>query len=246
MTSRDSDHATTSVDKALEVCEALSGAPSGLALTDLARAVGRPRPSVHRLLAVLKRRGYVRQDEDTQRYSLTLKMLDLSFRLLGRSEVRLHAYPLLREHALRSSHRNFVAVPDGSEVSYVWSAGPDEVAMRTTFGREMPAHCAVYFEDGQATRRLSCLRLERAGDVEAGDRPLVRLGGRELAGGQRLFCTCAPVYDYTGREVARVGVFGHGPDETPILTEHNRGAWELGRRVSRRLGHLPAAGIEAH
>ena len=38
----------------------------------------------------------VRQDDETQRYGLTLKMLDLSFRSLGRSELRLHAYPIMR------------------------------------------------------------------------------------------------------------------------------------------------------
>jgi hypothetical protein len=70
---------------------------------------------------------------------------------------------------------------------------------------------------------------------------LVRLGSPSGDGSQRLFCTCAPVYDYTGREVARVGVFGHGPDDGPILKEHNREAWDLGRRVSTRLGHLPTA-----
>ena len=123
--------AQTSIDKALEVCEALSLAPSGLPLTEVARALDLPRPSVHRLLAVLKRRGYVRQDEESQRYSLTLKMLDLSFRLLGRSELRLHAYPVLREYVLRGRPRTFVAVPADGEVTYVWAAGPDEAAMRT-------------------------------------------------------------------------------------------------------------------
>jgi len=59
-------------------------------------------------------------------------------------------------------------------------------------------------------------------------------------GQQRLFCTCAPVYDYSGREVARVGVFGHGPDDRPILGVHNRGAWELARHISMRLGSLSA------
>jgi DNA-binding transcriptional ArsR family regulator len=128
--------ATTSIDKALEVCEALSLAPSGLALTDVSRAVSLPRPSVHRLLAILKRRGYVRQDEESQRYSLTLKMLDLSFRLLGRSELRLHAYPVLREYVLRGRPRSFVAVPAAAEVTYIWGAGPDEAAMRTAYGKQ--------------------------------------------------------------------------------------------------------------
>ena len=62
---------------------------------------------------------------------------------------------------------------------------------------------------------------------------------------QRLFCTCAPVRDYTGQEVARVGVFGHGADDRPILTEHHRGAWDLARRISMRLGHVPASALES-
>ena len=62
---------------------------------------------------------------------------------------------------------------------------------------------------------------------------------------QRLFCVCAPVRDYTGQEVARVGVFGHGADDGPILTEHHRGAWDLARRISMRLGHVPASALES-
>ena len=237
----------TSIDKALDVCEALSQVPGGVALTDLARTVGLPRPSVHRLLAGLKRRGYVRQDDETQRYSLSLKMLDLSFRLLGRSELRLHAYPVLREHVLQSSSaRGFIAVPGLDEVTYTWSTGPDDVAMRTVFGRQMPGHCSAYFGDEPGSRRLSCLRLTKAADVAASESIVVRLGSPDVDGGQRLFCTCAPVHDYTGREVARVGVFGHGPDDTPILREHNRGAWDLGRLVSTRLGHLSQPGWDRH
>ena len=37
---------TTSIDKALDVCEALSSSQRGMTLTDLARGVGLPRPSV--------------------------------------------------------------------------------------------------------------------------------------------------------------------------------------------------------
>jgi DNA-binding IclR family transcriptional regulator len=236
----------TSIDKALEVCETLSLAQHGMALTDVAKAVGLPRPSVHRLLAVLRRRGYVRQDEETQKYSLTLKMLDLSFRLIGRSELRLHAYPVLREHVLRGRPRSFVAVPASAEVTYIWGAGPDETAMRTAYGKKMPAHCSEYFDSAQGNRRLSCLRLSGAADVASSPSVVIRLGSPDADGSQRLFCTCAPVYDYSGREVARVGVFGHGSDDAPILTEHNKEVWALGRRISTRLGFLPTAASETH
>ncbi len=234
----------TSVDKALEICETLGAVPAGMSLTDLARLLKQPRPTVHRLLALLKRRGYVRQDDETQRYSLTLKMLDLCFRQLGRSELRLHAYPVLREYVLRSGRRAFIAVPSLGEVTYLWSTGPDEMAMRTVYGREMPAHCSVYFGQAHATRRLSCLKLSEQEDVARPDARVVRLG---LPGSsdalQRLICTCAPVLDYTGREVARVGIFRHAADDRPIVSEHNREAWELARHISMRLGHVPGTGL---
>ncbi len=231
----------TSLEKALEICEALSGAARGMSLRELSKALGLPAPTVHRLLNVLKRRGYVRQDEESARYGLTLKMLDLSFRLMGRSELRLHAYPVIREHVVRSAQRAFFAVPAVGEVTYMWSAGPDEVATYTAYGREMPGHCAMFF-GAEGTRRLSCVRLAQPRDAANPSGVVVRLGAATNAPDpQRLLCTCAPVYDYTGREVARVGVFAHAADEGPFGHSSPRAAWELARLISMRLGHLPAA-----
>jgi DNA-binding IclR family transcriptional regulator len=240
----------TSLEKALDVCEALAGSQRGLSVTELARLVRRPPATVHRLLSVLKRRGFVRQDEDTARYSLSLKMLDLSFRLLGRSELRLHAYPVLREYVLRTGLRTFVAVPTGGEVTYVWQAGSDEVGMHTTYGREMPVHCSMYLEPS-APRRLTCLKLEEPRDAAQVDRIAIRFGAPPAEGGaaapphplQRLLCTCAPVHDYTGRQVARVGVFAHASDEGPFSSGQTAAAVELAWRISVRLGHLPGAAV---
>jgi hypothetical protein len=241
LTQQQASGATTSIEKALEVCEVLSSQPRGVTLSDLARTLRHPPSTVHRLLAVLKRRGYVRQDDETQRYALTLKMLDLSFKSLGRSELRLHAYPFLREYVLGTPHRGFLAIPASGEVTYLWRVGPDEVAMHTAYGREMPSHCALYFSSRQATRRLSCLKLVTRDELVHPERVVRRLGPPPTSPdpAQRLYCTCAPVRDYTGQEVARVGLFGHGPDDGPILTEHHRGVWELAGRISLRLGHLP-------
>jgi IclR family KDG regulon transcriptional repressor len=236
----------TSIEKAFDICETLSQAPLGMSVTELSRALKLPPPTTHRLLAVLKRRGYVQQDEETSRYRLTLKMLDLSFRSLGRSELRLHAYPALREHVLRTGVRAFLAVPRAGEVTYIWSTGPDAVAMHTVYGKEMPGHCSLYFDAGSA-RRLSCLKLERAADVKDPPARLLRFGEGRVAtpalsvgAPQRMTCTCAPVYDYTSREVARVGLFAHDVSEDALLRDYHRDAWELARIISLRLGSLAA------
>lgn len=238
------ENSQTSLEKALDVCEALAGAQRGLSVSDLARTLKQPAPTVHRLLTVLKRRGFVRQDEETSRYGLTLKMLDLSFRLLGRSELRLHAYPVLREYVLRTGLRMFIAVPSAGEVTYLWSAGPDDVSMHTTLGREMPGHCAIYVGPSSATRRLSCLKLEHPRDAGQPDTVAVRFGA--APGGpavQRLLCTCAPVHDYTGRQVARIGAFAHAAEEQPFSSGQPQAVMELARLISLRLGHLPAAAV---
>jgi DNA-binding IclR family transcriptional regulator len=229
--------AQTSLEKALDLCESLAAAHRGLSVTDLARAVRQPAPTVHRLLAVLKRRGFVRQDEETLRYSLTLKMLDLSFRLLGRSELRLHAYPVLREYVLRTGLRAFIAAPAATEVTYLWTGGPDEVGMHTIHSREMPVHCAIYV-DAQAKRRLTCLKLDQPPDAAHPENIAVRFGAPGPQQIPRLLCTCAPVYDYTGRHVARIGVFTHAAEEAPFAGEQTVAVMELARLISLRLGHL--------
>ena len=158
----------------------------------------------------------------------------------------LHAYPLLREYALRTGTRCFIAALAAGEVTYVWSTGHDEVAMHTVYGKEMPGHCSLYLDELQATRRLSCLRLVGQADAAQSDEVIRRFGmARRQDGVQRLICTCAPVHDYTGRDVARVGVFAHSSVDSPILTEHNHGVWELARLMSMRLGHWPGAPVGA-
>jgi len=47
------------------------------------------------------------------------------------------------------------------------------------------------------------------------------------------------VHDYTGRQVARVGVFTHASDERPFSIDQTAAATELARSISLRLGHLP-------
>ena len=237
---------TTSTDKALEVCELLSRAARGLSVSDVARTLHlRCRRASG--AGVLKRRGYVRQDEDTSRYCLTLKMLDLSFRPLGGSELRLHAYPLIREYALRdraprvSGHCR----PPATSAT-CGRAGPDEVAMRTVFGREMPAHCALYFDAPAGHRRLSCLKLTLPPDLTA----------RRAAGAVRAGGACrtarsawsAPVHRCAITPARRWRVSASSRTARTngrSLTEDHRDAWDLAGRISMRLGYLPPTALEA-
>jgi len=105
----------------------------------------------------------------------------------------------------------------------------------------MPGHCALYFSADSA-RRLSCFRLEPRGASAIAPAEPKRLGtprptpsGAERAG-QHLACTCAPVIDYAGREVARVGLFAHDLADALLVRECRAEVGELARLISLRLG----------
>ena len=59
--------AVQSVERALELLEALVEPGEGRGVSELARATGLPVATIHRLLATMAARGYVRQDTPTQK-----------------------------------------------------------------------------------------------------------------------------------------------------------------------------------
>ena len=80
--------------------------------------------------------------------------------------------------------------------------------------------------------------MEHPQDAVQPERIAVRFGSPGVSQIQRLLCTCAPVHDYTGRAVARVGVFAHAADEQPFSGEQPSAVMELARLISLRLGHF--------
>jgi hypothetical protein len=90
---------------------------------------------------------------------------------------------------------------------------------------------------------LSCFKLQQPGDANDSDRIAVRFGAAAPQAMQRLVCTCAPVHDYTGRQVARVGLSLHAVDDRMFAHDQTAVAMDLARRISVRLGYLPAASV---
>lgn len=63
------------LERVLDIIEALAGAKDGLGISQVSGITQLPVSTVHRLLKVLKRRGYVRQDPETRKYMLSTRML---------------------------------------------------------------------------------------------------------------------------------------------------------------------------
>lgn len=79
---RRSDVTVAAVMRCLDVLECLSGESAPIDLTELAKRLDIPPSATHRLLTTLTQRGWVSQDEVTQKYFLSLHMSTLAFRSL--------------------------------------------------------------------------------------------------------------------------------------------------------------------
>lgn len=66
-----------SVDLVLDLIECLAAAPRPRGVSDLARELGISKARAHRHLRALVERGYVRQDAETDRYEIGVKLLVL-------------------------------------------------------------------------------------------------------------------------------------------------------------------------
>lgn len=130
-----------SVERALDVLLCFAGEPGGLGVTQIAEKVGLYKSTVHRILAALESRGFVRQDPSTGRYHLGLKVLELASVYLTSGDLPAVAYAEML--ALRDEAQETVSlyVRDGTERVRVQRAeGPLTVRRVVGLGERLPLY----------------------------------------------------------------------------------------------------------
>lgn len=128
-------------DRVLAVLKELARYPEGVGLEELTRAIGSPKPTVHRALGALRRAGLADQDA-RGRYVLGDEFLRMAF---AHHEVRpdhVRVRPVLDALARRFGETAHYAVLDGHEVVYRAKVDPPTGAVRltSTIGGRNPAH----------------------------------------------------------------------------------------------------------
>lgn len=127
-----------SVDRALDVLEALARHEGPVGVGELASLTGLPQGTTHRLLRSLQGRGYVRPDA-SRKYSLgaaAFRLGDAAQRSLSRS-----ARPHLAELVALSGETANLAVLEGDDVVYVAQVpSPRTLRMFAEVGRHVPPH----------------------------------------------------------------------------------------------------------
>lgn len=131
----------TSLDKALNVLEAIAQEGDSR-LTALVDATGYPPATIHRILAVLTRRRYVKQDPATKKYMLGLKCLDLSSRLKDHLEIITAAKPVMQKLMETTGETVNLVSFENMEAVYIDQLSNTKSLLRmfTRVGARVPLH----------------------------------------------------------------------------------------------------------
>lgn len=91
-----------------------------VSLADLSRELNLNKSTTHRLLSSLIYMGYAKQDSETQKYDLSLKVLALSNCLLERLDILEVVRPYLKSLSQETGETVHFVQLDGSEAVYIY------------------------------------------------------------------------------------------------------------------------------
>ena len=131
------------VEKAVDVLQYLHDAGKSQRVTDVARGLGLPKATAHRLLRALGRRGLVEQDESA-RYRPGLGLVALGLGALEREPVVAAARSVLEAEAERIGETIFLAgVRAGRVLVLDKCEGSGFLRAAPRIGAEVPAHATA-------------------------------------------------------------------------------------------------------
>jgi DNA-binding IclR family transcriptional regulator len=131
-------------DRVLAVLKELAGYADGATLDELTKAVGGPKPTIHRALGSLRRAAFAEQGPDG-RYRLGDEYLRLAFDFHEVRPDHVRVRPALETLASRFGETTHYAVLDGREIVYRAKVDPPTGAVRltSTVGGRNPAHATA-------------------------------------------------------------------------------------------------------
>lgn len=119
MTREKSSYAVQTVEKALDILEALTEEGRPATLPYLAERLALSRNKAFRLLATLESKGLVERDEATGIYRLGISSVELAQRLLNSTSIIKHAHPVMEKLARKHDEAVYITVLKGDEILFV-------------------------------------------------------------------------------------------------------------------------------
>lgn len=154
--------------KGLKVLIALGDHPDGAGVSKLAREVGLPVSTTHRLLTAMLPLKFVRFDPEGRKYALGLKVFELSYQVSLVKDLSKIASPVMKKLAESTGEAVSLAVQDDEKLLYIArEEGPNRIRIKGTVGARGSLHCTsqgkallAFLPEKELEQLLSQLQME--------------------------------------------------------------------------------------
>src|SRR5436190_18158066 len=212
------------IDRAAQILDSFGFDHQELSVSEIGAKTGLHRSTAHRILMALEYNDLIKQNPDTGKYHLGIKLFKLGHQAVSQLSLREICRPFLMRIMNETQETIHLAVLDDNQVLYLDKVeGPHALRMPSRVGRHIPSYCTSL---GEAM--LSCLddrevkNIFRSHGLKAYtvntarnlDQLLANLRGvrkrgyavddEEIELGLR--CVGAPIRDYTGAMVGAISV----------------------------------------
>ncbi|KAA1056720.1 IclR family transcriptional regulator [Azospirillum argentinense] len=212
-------------DRVLALLDAVAGAGQPMAVKDIAEKLALPKPTAHRLIAMLEERGFLARPIDGRQVTVGPKLRTLALNTLRSSLAQTPSHARLRALSLELGETCNIGVLEGGDVVYLDRVEVEGWPLRLEFGvgSRVPLHCTAmgklflaFLPDLPRRRLLDCLPLPRMAAATLCDPALFRAELDSIASCGHsfddeeympgVFCAAVPIRDGAGRMVAALAV----------------------------------------
>jgi IclR family KDG regulon transcriptional repressor len=254
----------TSVEKAIDLLFCFDAEHSQLRLTDISARVGLHKSTTHRLLSLLRKKGLIVADPESQLYSLGPGVVELAWTVLRQQDLRTVCRPYLEQ--LRQDTNETVSLytrmgnkrvcveeyESGQDIKYSHAVGLTAPLHVGAPGKALLAFLPPEELEAlwQALPPLTALTPKTLTDAEQLRAELLRTRQRGYAASSEerslgASAVAAPIRDWRGKVIAAVGVLGPSQRLTPgVLKELGARVVQVAQKISTALGYRPESAAD--
>lgn len=221
---KDKNLINQSVEKACRVIQLFEEKTPELSMKEIAERFETTPTTILPILRSLEEAGYLRRDEETKKYRLGLRFLEIGNRVISGLNIQEEAKDILTDLSYAYSVNAHLGILDDSDIIYLFRICPVARSITDSYvGRRVPAHATALgksilaFSDEITRNRFlknctwekltpktistaTALKKEWLSIQKSG----LALDDEENQAG--CFCIAAPVFDYTGKPCGAVSV----------------------------------------
>jgi IclR family transcriptional regulator, KDG regulon repressor len=244
------------LERAFKVLDAYSQNGQEPSVSELISKLRIPKSTVHRLINILERHGYLEHSPITRRYHLGSKLVELGMHALGKLDLGNTTTPHLQWLVEQTGETAHLGVLRGGEIISLFHAqGRHVLRPPSTVGRRIPAYCTslgkaiiAFLPDEEANRLIDTFVYKPFTTKTITGAALLRAELKRVRGvgyaldneefEEGLKCMGAPIRDHSGRVIAAISIaMPSFRMKKKLIPELGRSVLKAARDLSKALGY---------